>query len=136
HEPGAGWGDAYPTMEDVRILTSLTAAADVNVNMASTMSIDFALRDTPVVNLGWDRDPTGGRADAYYTFEHYRPVIELGAVRVARSPAELAAHLSAYLADPSLDAAERRALCDLELGVPVGESSAAVVAALRSFARP
>jgi hypothetical protein len=134
HEPGAGWGEAYPTLDDVRVLTSLTAAVDVNVNMASTMSIDFALRDTAVVNLGWDEDPAAGRADAYYTFEHYRPVVELGAVRVAHDPDELAAHLSAYLADPSLDAAERRALCELELGVPVGESSAAVAAALVAIA--
>ena len=135
HEPGRGWGEAYPTMADVRLLTSLTEVADVNVNMASTMSIDFALRDTPVVNLGWDRDPDEGRAEAYYGFEHYRPVVELGAVRVARDPAELAVHLSTYLADPTLDAAERDALCRLELGVPVGESSAAVVAALTRIAR-
>ena len=134
YEPGRGWHEAYPTMGDVRLLTSLTEVADVNVNMASTMSIDFALRDTPVVNLGCDRDPDEGRAEAYYRFEHYRPVVELGAVRVARDPAELAAHLSAYLAAPDLDAAERDALCRLELGVPVGESSAAVVAALGRIA--
>ena len=135
HEPGAGWSDAYPTMEDVRVLTSLTAVADVNVNMASTMSIDFALRDTPVVNLGWDHDPEAGRADAYYTFEHYRPVVELGAVRVARDVNELAAQLSAYLGDPSLDSTGRQALCDLELGAEVGASSAAVVDALTSVSR-
>ncbi len=87
HEPGRGWGEAYPTMGDVRLLTSLTEVADVNVNMASTMSIDFALRDTPVVNLGWDRHPDEGRAEAYYRFEHYRPVVELGAVRLAHGPA-------------------------------------------------
>ena len=116
-------------------LTRLTGGADVNVNMASTMSIDFALRDTPVVNIGFDQDPTGRRAESYYQFTHYRPVVELGAVRVAASPDELAVHVSAYLDRPELDRDGRRAIVDLELGVPVGESSAAVVGALAAISR-
>ncbi len=134
-EPGQGWHAAYPTAADIASLSLLTAGADVNVNMASTMSIDFALRDTPVVNVGFDRDPDEGRADAYYGFDHYRPVVELGAVRVARNPEELAARVSDYLGDPSRDRAGRRAIVELELGVPVGQSSAAVVATLERLGR-
>jgi hypothetical protein len=134
-DPGQGWHEAYPTLADVGALAGLTAGADVNVNMASTMSIDFALRDTPVVNIGFDRDGAEGRAEAYYRFEHYRPVVELGAVRVAGNPAELAAHVSHYLREPDLDCRGRAAIVELELGVPMGRSGTAVVAALGGISR-
>jgi hypothetical protein len=135
-EPGKGWHEAYPAPADVRSLAMLTAGADVNVNMASTMSIDFALRDTPVVNLGFDRDPAGRRAATYYRFDHYRPLVELGGVRVAHDAKELAVAVSDYLADPDRDRDGRRAIVDLELGVPMGASGAAVVAALSRIASP
>lgn len=135
HGEGQGWHAAYPTRDDIEALSVLTVGADVNVNMASTMSIDFALRDTPVVNVGFDRVRDEGRADAYYRFTHYRPVVELGAVRVATDAAQLADHVSRYLRDPALDRAGRRAIVDLELGVEVGRSCEAVVAALASISR-
>ncbi len=134
HLDGRLWHTAYPTREDVEALTVLTAGADVNVNMASTMSIDFALRDTPVVNLGFDRHPEDRRAERYYRFTHYRPVVELGAVQVAQGAIELADQVSRYIRRPELDRAGRRAIVDLELGVPMGESSTAVVSALEAIA--
>ncbi|MGZ4786687.1 MAG: hypothetical protein ACXV5S_13540, partial [Acidimicrobiales bacterium] len=134
HGDGGLWHTAYPTREDVVALSALTAGADVNVNMASTMSIDFALRDTPVVNIGFDHHPEDHRAGRYYRFTHYRPVVELGAVRVAGDAAQLAEQVSRYLREPELDRDGRQALVDLELGVPMGRSSAAVVAALEAIA--
>lgn len=135
--PGAGgWTHIVPTAEDVWFLGNLTAHADVNVNVASTMTLDFALRDKPVVNIGFDADH-GGRTRpwlVYYSFDHYRPVVELGAARVARSPEELAEHVNAYLRDPSLDREGRRKLVELEVGAPVGEASKKVVEALERIA--
>ncbi|GIU73207.1 MAG: hypothetical protein KatS3mg004_0294 [Bryobacteraceae bacterium] len=106
------------------------------MNVASTMTLDFALRDRPVVNVAFDVAERGGWRvwDEYYQFDHYRPVVELGAARVARSPEELAAHVNAYLRDPSLDREGRRRLVELEVGVPVGQASARVVEALGRIA--
>jgi hypothetical protein len=73
--------------------------------------------------------------DYYYQFEHYRPVVELGAARFARSPEQLAEHVNAYLADPSLDREGRRKLAEMQVGVPVGESCRRVVDVLRGIAR-
>ena len=81
---GGAWTAVAPTRRDLELLVNLTLHADVNVNMASTMTLDFALHDTPVVNLGFDVDPTRNLAARYYRFDHYRPVVELGAARVAR----------------------------------------------------
>ncbi len=134
---GGGWTHIVPTGEDVWFLANLTAHADVNVNVASTMTLDFALRDKPVVNIGFDVDGDGRSRPwlDYYSFDHYRPVVELGAARVARSPEELAGHVNAYLRDPSLDREGRRKLVELEVGVPVGQASRRVVEALEAIAR-
>lgn len=129
---GAGWTHVVPRQEDAWFLANLTAHADVNVNVASTMTLDFALRDKPVVNIGFDVDGEGRSRPwlEYYSFDHYRPVVELGAARVARSLEELAEHVNAYLRDPSLDREARKRLVELEVGVPVGQASERMVEAL------
>jgi hypothetical protein len=123
----------------VEFLANLTQHADLNINVASTMTLDFALRDRPVVNIAFDVSdpPPFGQPlwDYYYRFEHYRPVVELGAARFARSPFELADHVNAYLANPQLDRENRRRLVDLEIGVPVGEANGRIADVLESIAR-
>ncbi|MEA2446831.1 MAG: hypothetical protein QOK47_468 [Actinomycetota bacterium] len=135
---GADWSDVLPTPEDVRFLNNLCRHSDVNVNVASTMTLDFAIHDKPVVNIAFDvasPPPLGVPIwDLYYRFEHYRPVVELGAARFARSPAELAEHINAYLADPKLDREGRARLVDLEVGVPVGGSKEAFLRTFESLA--
>ncbi len=132
------WSQVRPTREDVAELANLVRHADVNVNMASTMSLDFAIADTPVVNLAWDATdpPVHGRPvdELYYRFDHYRAVVDAGAVRLARSPAELAAHVGAYLEDPSLDRAGRRRIVELELGIAPGAATASLVQATMDLA--
>ncbi len=137
--PGEGWDTYLPTRADVQFMANLVRHSNVNINVASTMTLDFAIQDKPVVNLAYD---VGGAMpfgmslyDFHYTFEHYRPVVELGAARVARSVEELAGHVNAYLRDPSLDREGRRRLVELEVGAPVGSASERVLEALERIAR-
>ncbi len=136
---GKGWDSVLPTADDVRFLVNLTEHASVNINMASTMTLDFSVRDTPVVNIAFDvaSPPVlGGPVwDIYYEFEHYRPVVEIGAARFARSKEELATHVNAYLDDPSLDREARKELVALETGPTVVGAAARVAAALEDIGR-
>jgi hypothetical protein len=61
--------------------------------------------------------------------------VELGAARFARSPGQLAEHINAYLADPTLDCEGRRRLVDLELSVPIGQSTDRTLQVLQKIAR-
>jgi len=72
--------------------------------------------------------------DYYYQFEHYRPVVEIGAARFARSAEDLADHINTYLENPTLDRANRRRLVELEVGVPLGQSSRRIFEVLKSIA--
>jgi CDP-glycerol glycerophosphotransferase (TagB/SpsB family) len=107
--------------------------------MASTMTLDFAIHDKPVVNIAFDvADPPPFGVplwDFYYRYEHYRPVVELGAARFARSSGELAEHVNAYLQDPSLDRDSRSKLVNLEVGHQVGQSSRKILQVLESISR-
>lgn len=121
------WAAWTPFPEDVTFLANLTHHADLNVNVASTMTLDFAIHDRPIVNVAFDAScppPLGVPIwDSYYHFDHYSPVLELEAARAARSPTELADQVNRYLADPTLDREGRRRLVELQLGAPLGTSS-------------
>ena len=133
HDPGRGWDAVAPTRDDVELLVNLTRYADLNINMASTMTLDFALHDTPVVNLGFDVDASKNLAPRYYEFDHYRPVVEFGAARVAKDADELAEAVNAYLLDPSLDRDARARFVDHELRIRPGGSIPAIAAALEKI---
>jgi hypothetical protein len=102
-----------PGSEGRRRLAATLAHSDVIVNFASTTTVEAALFDTPVVNIGFDETPdlplplSIGR---YYHFEHYRPVVETRAAHIASSPADLVRAVARYLDDPRTDAGGRREL--------------------------
>jgi hypothetical protein len=138
HPSSGHWAAVLPTESDVQFLANLTHHCDLNVNMASTMTLDFAIHDKPVVNVAFDvgSPPPHGTPlwDYYYRFEHYRPVVELRAARFARSREELWDQVSRYLADPSLDRDGRRKLVELEAGPQIGGSLARITETLVSIA--
>jgi hypothetical protein len=126
HWRTGGWHESFPYPDDVAMLVNVTYHSDLNINFGSTMTLDFSLRDKPVINLAFDLDeqPVYGMNmyDYLYSFEHYRPVIDFGAARCARSPQELADHVNIYLSDPSIDKAGRKKFVDLEVSGPVGSA--------------
>lgn len=117
-ERGRGKLGGYcPTQEDNRELVSSICHADVVINLASTLTLDAALCDRPVVNIAFDLSPERSfqePIEQYYAeYDHYRTVVESGAVRLARSPEELLGAVRAYLAEPALDRAGRRRIAEL-----------------------
>jgi len=139
HTQSGVWTQVFPTFEDIQFLVNLTYYADLNINVASTMTLDFAIHDKPVVNIAFDVNdpPLFGIPlwNYYYQFEHYRPVVTIGAARIARSPEELCQHINAYLEDPSLDREARRKLVEIEIGRPIGKASEYTLDALYEICR-
>jgi hypothetical protein len=82
------------------------------------------------VNVAFDAEP-GSDRERYvrdcYEYEHYRPVVECGAVRMAHDADELVTHVNAYLDDPSLDRDRRAALLRLECGDVDGKAATRAV---------
>jgi hypothetical protein len=98
---------------DMLHLAELLRYSDVTVNAGSTLSIDGAIVDTPIVNVGFD----GFHSVAYeksvirlYDFTHYAKLVKTGAVRIARDRNEMIALINTYLAQPELDREARARL--------------------------
>ena len=69
--------------------------------------------DKPVINVGYNPpgvDPSVVDYARYFEFDHYRPIVESGAVEVARSEEDLRTKLAAALMEPARHAMQRRTL--------------------------
>jgi hypothetical protein len=139
HSPYGDFFGMVPSMADVQLLANLTFHSDLNVNFASTMTLDFAIRDKPVVNVVFEvADPPlfdTSMWEFVRGFEHYDPVVELGAARFAHTRGQFADHVNAYLKNPSLDREGRRRFVELEVGKPIGKSGQCIIEVLRAIAR-
>jgi hypothetical protein len=113
-EPVALGGElGHYSGEDMPEKTSMMAHSDVFVTVYSTMVVEAAIHDTPVIGLcidslvGWPGKYTLPLSKIGGWPTHFR-FRDAGAGRVALTEAELLAHLNAYLADAGADADNRR----------------------------
>lgn len=98
--------------------------AEAVVNCSSTLTVDAALLDKPVVCLAYDPAPDEhfpeGRAYSFATGSHYAPLVATGGIAVAESPEAALAAVLAYLADPALHQKGRQGIVDLVTATPNG----------------
>jgi len=85
---------------------------DVVVNTASTMTIDAAALDRPVVNIAFDLDEKAYDLSVrrYFDWVHIQPIVKSGASRLAGSFDELMALVLRYLDNPGLEREQRAQL--------------------------
>ncbi|MCL4793564.1 MAG: hypothetical protein KJZ84_03330 [Bryobacteraceae bacterium] len=137
--PNSNWVNNMPTQEDVTLLVNLARHANIGVNMASTMTMDFAVFDKPVVNIAyWSEDPANLQSTPwpkFYSYEHFKPVVDLRATLIADSAESLVDCVNAALADPGVCRDGRRQLLALQMDNPPGGASARQAEALIGIAR-
>ena len=98
--------------ENTRHLADTLFHSDVVLNVASTLAIEAAIFNTPVINIGFDGQPGSNRAlmEWHYGSTHFQKVVRSGAVRIAQSSGELVDFINTYLDNPSQDADGRQRL--------------------------
>ncbi len=100
-----------PSRGDRLHLANTLKHSDVVLNVQSTITIESAIVDTPVVNIGFDGHAQRDFLDSarrYYRYTHYKPLIDAGAARVALSPDEMIQLTRQYLDRTELDREGRR----------------------------
>lgn len=115
--------------EDFEEKASMLAHCDVMISIYSTMVLEAALHDKPVVSACIDT-PQGWPENFWIplseipTWPTAMRVNECRAARTALTVEQMIQHLNDYLADPSLDAAGRRRFIEQELTfLQVGEAT-------------
>lgn len=109
--PEVPWESSWltPKPEDSSALVNALRHCALGINVASTVSLELCMFNKPVINVGYNPAsvPTDVLSYAdYYEFDHYRPIVESGAVSVARDPDEMR-----RLINEALDAPDSR-LCE------------------------
>lgn len=142
YPPGA-WEKPDPTQwvpatDEIEISHDMLVHADVTINVYSTVTIEAAAFDKPIIHIGFDVRPVPpGRVPCreYYNFTHFRPVVETGAAAMALSRQELHRLISEALAKPEERQEERKKLVSLFMGPKDGRSSERVAESLARILR-
>ncbi len=103
--------------EDMEHLADSLYHSDVTFNVASTMSIDAAAFDKPIINVafdGWEERPFYQSVKQFYEESrvHYVPVMQSGGVRIAHNRDEMITYTKMYLGDPRMDQAGRKKIVE------------------------
>lgn len=118
------WSQRVPSEEDVKDLRSLLEHVDLNINMCSTMSLDFMLFDKPVINTVFGNRDNGLYDDQrFLDFGHFKKVVESQSVTIAKNEAELIHQINQALNYPKERTAERKAMIDLQVSEPLEGTS-------------
>ena len=131
------WSQRVPTLDDIHCLKSILKYSSVSVNMCSTMSLDFALWDKPIINPVFgaiDNDKGLFPDRKYLNYDHYVKVIQTGAVTVCANADELIVALRSALEYPMKQQNERKQVLELEIGQPLEGTSERFVKQLFDWA--
>lgn len=137
--PNAGKDLIKRTQDEAQIIDWVNTFrhADVVVNLSSTVTVDAAIFDTPVVNL--DFDPQPGRFDqalindVNHKWSHFKPIAESGGVWLVNDFDELENAIKTYLANPSLHAADRKWIAAYVCGSLDGRCGERMAEAIADF---
>jgi hypothetical protein len=96
------------------------------ISYSSTMVIDAAVFDKPIINLDFDF-PDLPSSHWIYEVAHYRPVLESGAIRLVKNTDELVEWINRYLDNPAIDGPGRARLIQEQCGRIDGKAGKRVV---------
>jgi hypothetical protein len=112
--------------------------ADVVVNLSSTVTVDAAILDRPIVNLDYDPEP--GRPnqalvkDVNHLWTHFKPIAESGGVWLVMNSEELVEAVKTYLVHPELHRERRRWIAEYVCGFLDGRCGERMAEAILDFA--
>jgi hypothetical protein len=128
------WSQRVPSEEDIKDLRSLLEYVDVNVNMCSTMSLDFMLFDKPVINTVFGNPDNGLYDDQrFLNFGHYKKVVESQSVTIAQNEIELINQINMALTNPKERTVQRKAMIDFQISEPLEGTSKRIASVLNNF---
>lgn len=114
------WSQRVPSVDDVIDLRSILEFSDLNINMLSTMSLDFMQFGKPVINSVFGNGQNGLYNDQrFLDYAHLVNVVESQATKIAKDEKELIDCIYLYLDNPDLDKENRRGLLKMQVSKPL-----------------
>ncbi|MEY4747486.1 MAG: hypothetical protein RLZZ416_535 [Candidatus Parcubacteria bacterium] len=122
--------------DDLQYLFNSIYHADVVLHMASTLAIEIALLDRPMIGIACDGErqkPFYRSSERYYHTSHFEPMSASGGMKIARTVDEIMAAIIAYRRDPSLDAEGRKRIVREEVVYTDGKAAARIAKHIREI---
>jgi hypothetical protein len=114
------WSQRIPTTEDLCDLRALLEYSDLNINMLSTMSLDFMQFDKPVINTVFGNSTNGLYNDQrFLQYAHIENVVKSNATKIVTTSSELIDGINDYLSNPLADSENRQRLFQLQVSEPL-----------------
>ena len=119
--------------EDERLADTLSAM-DVVLSGPSSLAVDAALFEKPVVFIAFDGEKNRRYSESmrrFLDYDHFVPLVQSGGVKIARMPSDLLPIIAAYLKNPAADREGRARIVKEKCGVLDGRSTerlAAIIA--------
>lgn len=128
------WSQRIPTVEDLKDLRAILCFSDLNINMLSTMSLDFMQFGKPVINTVFGNATNGLYDDQrFFKYAHIEKVIESKATRVVTNQQELIDSINNYLENPNLDCEYRSNLVQLQVSKPLKDTGKRIAETLKQW---
>lgn len=111
-KPDSSLKEWKPANNNMAHLGKTMKYSDVVLNLASTITIDAAWFDTPIINVAIDFDDAAysGTVKRFYNYTHYKEVVTCNASVIADNKDQLLFNLNVYLDQPDKDQMERTKL--------------------------
>ena len=110
----------FQRRSDQVLYNSLLHYASACVGMPSTVTVECAVADVPVINIGFDLPGPAAQPGAVRKFwdaDFYEEVRQTGAAKLVQSPGNLAAAVEEALVHPELGRQSRHRLLERQLGI-------------------
>jgi len=128
------WSQRIPSEADIRDLRSLLENVDLNINMCSTMSLDFMLFDKPVINTVFGNVQNGLYNDQrFLNYDHFKKVVDSQSVVIARNAEELIDQINQALTNPKERTTQRKSMIDLQISEPLEGTSKRIALTLKNI---
>lgn len=129
------WSQRIPSVEDVKDLRSLLEFSNLNINMLSTMSLDFIQFDKPVINTVFGNAENGLYNDQrFLNYAHIVNVVNSKATKIVRNQEALVTAINHYLKNPNLDSENRKQLLQLQVTKPLPDTGKRIAQTLLQWA--
>jgi hypothetical protein len=118
--------------DEMKIVGSLLRNSAVMINMFSTLSLESALTDTPIINVSFEGYGKKKGESARQKIEiderntHNQRVLQLGGSRNVYTIEELINQINNYLKNPNLDSEGRKSIVKEECGPFLGKAGVTI----------
>jgi hypothetical protein len=128
------WSQRVPAEEDIMDLRSLLENVDLNINMCSTMSLDFMLFDKPVINTVFGNLENRMYNDQrFLNYSHFKKVVESESVSIARNKEELVVQINQALSNSTEKVSQRKAMVALQISESLENTSKRIAQTLSNM---